>query len=197
MGCQFPSTRFYCRFLQGNEFTGSVTLLADHPLSDLNIEDNHFSGLIPESFMLYKNLWIGGNTFNNNGPKYPPRNFPFETCQTSRILLDGRRRKGWVSRSVLIIGGGTLIAACAALFLLIRIHRSHREILKSLGSSGGSTKSPPISLVREDGTHVSSFSSPPMITPSLLPSICSKMMKVSKRKSFSKNKISMGAKMYS
>lgn len=30
---------------------------------------------------------IGGNTFNNNGPKYPPRNFPFETCQTSRILL--------------------------------------------------------------------------------------------------------------
>lgn len=37
MGCQFPTTRFYCRFLQGNEFAGSVTLLADHPLSDLYV----------------------------------------------------------------------------------------------------------------------------------------------------------------
>ncbi|KAL2480559.1 Protein STRUBBELIG-RECEPTOR FAMILY 2 [Abeliophyllum distichum] len=210
-------------FLQRNEFTGSVILLADLPLSDLNIEDNHFSGLIPEKFQAIHNLWIGGNRFNKNGPNYPPWNFPFDTSPNEQNItsppstnlsaieshpsqkLGGHKKKGMGAAGiVLMVGGGTLIAACAALFLLIRIHRSRREILKSLGSSEGSTRSPPISIVRdyssmtaEDSPNVSSFSSPPMITPSRLPPIRSKMMKVSKRKSFSKNKMSMGAKMYS
>ncbi|CAI9761141.1 unnamed protein product [Fraxinus pennsylvanica] len=210
-------------FLQGNKFTGSVTFLADLPLSDLNIEDNHFSGLIPENFRAIQNLWIGGNRFNNNGPNYPPWNFPFDTSHDKQNITSppstnltaiesypshnvGRHKKKGLGAAgiVLIIGGGTLVAACAALFFLIRIHRSHREILKSLGSSRGSTRSPPVSIVRdhspmtaEYSTHVSSFSSPPMITPSHLPPVRSKMMKVSKRKSFSKNKMSMGAKIYS
>lgn len=51
------------------------------------------------------------------------------------------------------------------------------------------------SMTAEDSPNVSSFSSPPMITPSHLPPIRSKMMKVPKRKGFSKDK--MSAKVYS
>lgn len=70
-----------CRFMQGNGFTGSVAVLADLPLSELwvfyiqaqwsislpwlsysvfifrNIEDNQFSGVIPENFQNIPNLW--------------------------------------------------------------------------------------------------------------------------------------------
>ncbi|GJM90494.1 hypothetical protein PR202_ga06779 [Eleusine coracana subsp. coracana] len=37
-------------YLHHNEFTGSVILLADLPLSTLNIEKNRFSGYVPGSF---------------------------------------------------------------------------------------------------------------------------------------------------
>ncbi|CAA2938535.1 STRUBBELIG-RECEPTOR FAMILY 2 [Olea europaea subsp. europaea] len=207
-------------FLQGNEFTGSVIFLANLPLSDLNIEDNHFSGLIPEKFQYIHNLWIGGNQFNSNGPNYPPWNFPSDSLPNEQNIttppstnlsaierypshkVRGHKKKGQGAAGiVLIVGGGTLIASCAALFLLIRIQRSRREILESLGSREGSTRSSPISIVRdylstaEDSPNLSSFSSPPMINPFHLPPIRSKMMKVPKRKGFSKDK--MSAKVYS
>ncbi|XP_020539954.1 protein STRUBBELIG-RECEPTOR FAMILY 2 isoform X2 [Jatropha curcas] len=61
-------------FLQNNQFTGSVIYLADLPLTDLNIQSNHFSGVIPAHFQSIQNLWIDGNEFM--GGNYPPWNFP-------------------------------------------------------------------------------------------------------------------------
>ncbi|KAL4571637.1 hypothetical protein LXL04_018400 [Taraxacum kok-saghyz] len=64
-------------FLQHNEFTGSVIFLADLQLSDLNIQDNHFSGIIPKQFQTIRNLWLGGNMFDR-GDNSPPWDFPTE-----------------------------------------------------------------------------------------------------------------------
>ncbi|KAK1379584.1 hypothetical protein POM88_026328 [Heracleum sosnowskyi] len=44
------------RFLESNGFTGSVTFLSNLPLSDLDIQDNHSSGVIPEMFESIENL---------------------------------------------------------------------------------------------------------------------------------------------
>ncbi|KAF1859968.1 hypothetical protein Lal_00027815 [Lupinus albus] len=52
-------------FLQNNRFTGSVTYLAELPLIDLNIQDNLFSGILPQHFQTIPNLWsvIAINTY--------------------------------------------------------------------------------------------------------------------------------------
>ncbi|XP_052144936.1 protein STRUBBELIG-RECEPTOR FAMILY 8-like [Oryza glaberrima] len=50
-------------YLQHNEFTGSVILLADLPLSSLNIENNSFSGYVPGTFESIPELRIDGNQF--------------------------------------------------------------------------------------------------------------------------------------
>uniref|UniRef100_A0A0E0JWR8 Protein kinase domain-containing protein n=1 Tax=Oryza punctata TaxID=4537 RepID=A0A0E0JWR8_ORYPU len=50
-------------YLQHNEFTGSVILLADLPLSALNIENNSFSGYVPGTFESIPELRIDGNQF--------------------------------------------------------------------------------------------------------------------------------------
>ncbi|KAL4570361.1 hypothetical protein LXL04_026013 [Taraxacum kok-saghyz] len=51
-------------FLQHIEFTGSVIFLADLQLSDLNIQDNHFSGINHSKTIPLHNLWFGGNMFD-------------------------------------------------------------------------------------------------------------------------------------
>ncbi|KAL4192884.1 hypothetical protein AMTRI_Chr06g196520 [Amborella trichopoda] len=58
-------------YLQDNQLTGPVNLLSSVPLSDLNIEKNHFSGWIPEKFKTIPNLSISGNSFDT-GPAPPP-----------------------------------------------------------------------------------------------------------------------------
>ncbi|KAJ6362063.1 hypothetical protein OIU78_002460 [Salix suchowensis] len=64
-------------FLQNNQFTGSVVYLATLPLTDLNIQTNHFSGVIPTQFQLIPNLWIDGNQFHL-GDNYPAWNYPLD-----------------------------------------------------------------------------------------------------------------------
>ncbi|KAL9155242.1 hypothetical protein ABFS82_10G169100 [Erythranthe guttata] len=47
-------------FMQRNQLTGSVFFLSNLSLTDLNIEDNHFSDVIPENFQAIAALRIGG-----------------------------------------------------------------------------------------------------------------------------------------
>ncbi|XP_057547894.1 protein STRUBBELIG-RECEPTOR FAMILY 2 [Amaranthus tricolor] len=64
-------------YLQNNELTGSVVYLSDLGLTDLNIQDNHFSGIIPQHFQTIPNLWMGGNRFSIEGANVT-WNFPFD-----------------------------------------------------------------------------------------------------------------------
>ncbi|KAF8414136.1 hypothetical protein HHK36_002135 [Tetracentron sinense] len=58
-------------YMQNNQLTGSVNLLADLPLTDLNIANNRFSGWIPREFNSIPNFIYDGNSFDN-GPAPPP-----------------------------------------------------------------------------------------------------------------------------
>ncbi|TKY62553.1 STRUBBELIG-RECEPTOR FAMILY 2 [Spatholobus suberectus] len=77
--CSFGSLRNLARlFLHNNRFTGSVTYLAELPLTDLNIQDNLFSGILPQHFQSIPNLWIGENKFHV-ADNSAPWTFPLDT----------------------------------------------------------------------------------------------------------------------
>ncbi|XP_027344843.1 protein STRUBBELIG-RECEPTOR FAMILY 5-like [Abrus precatorius] len=57
--------------LQNNQFTGSVNVLANLPLEDLNVENNKFTGWFPEELKDIKRLHTGGNSWSS-GPAPPP-----------------------------------------------------------------------------------------------------------------------------
>lgn len=59
--------------LQDNKFTGPINLLANLPLDDLNVEDNDFSGWIPEELKGIRKLKTGGNSWSSGtAPPSPP-----------------------------------------------------------------------------------------------------------------------------
>ncbi|KAI3471548.1 hypothetical protein Pfo_028198 [Paulownia fortunei] len=194
-------------FLQSNQFTGSVIFLANLSLSDLNIEDNHFSGVIPEKFQKIHNLRIGGNKFDR-GTNYPPWSFPSDPMPTeqnitsppatnlsaieshpSQIIGVHSKKKPHAAGIVLMIGGVTLVAACAALAIVVHRQRSHGKNTQKHGEQ----------LYINNHTRQPSYISIqlfPMITPSRLPPVRTKTLKVSRRKSFSRSKMPIGAKVY-
>ncbi|KAK7258397.1 hypothetical protein RIF29_23971 [Crotalaria pallida] len=57
-------------YLQNNQFTGTIDVLANLPLKNLNVENNHFTGWIPEPLKNI-NLQTGGNAWSS-GPAPPP-----------------------------------------------------------------------------------------------------------------------------
>lgn len=59
-------------YLQNNQLTGSVNVLANLPLTDLNIENNRFSGWVPNAWRSNQNFkYSSGNIFIT-GPAPPP-----------------------------------------------------------------------------------------------------------------------------
>ncbi|KAF9587556.1 hypothetical protein IFM89_004014 [Coptis chinensis] len=57
-------------YLQNNQLTGSVNVLSDLPLTELNIANNHFSGWISPNISSIPNFRYEGNSFDN-GPAPP------------------------------------------------------------------------------------------------------------------------------
>ncbi|CAI9773545.1 unnamed protein product [Fraxinus pennsylvanica] len=57
-------------YLQSNQFTGTIDVLANLPLENLNVENNHFNGWIPQQLKGI-NLQMSGNSWSS-GPAPPP-----------------------------------------------------------------------------------------------------------------------------
>lgn len=118
----------------------------------------------------YKYLYrIGGNRFDK-GINYPSWNFPLEnipneqntsitsppSTESSAIESypsshkEGEKKKKEMGPGgiALMICGGTLVAFCAALVIVIHIHRSRALKLKRLENSEASRYSLPISTAR-------------------------------------------------
>ncbi|CAL5210455.1 unnamed protein product [Lathyrus oleraceus] len=57
--------------LQNNKLTGSINVLARLPLDDVNVENNKFTGWVPESLKDITSLRTGGNSWST-GPAPPP-----------------------------------------------------------------------------------------------------------------------------
>ncbi|MCD9644491.1 hypothetical protein HAX54_032715 [Datura stramonium] len=204
-----------------NEFTGSVIFLADLHLHDLNIEDNHFSGVIPESFQNINSLWIGGNRFRI-GVNYPPWKFPVDvmpneqnissppTTESSAIekypsheARDSRNKRPGSGGIVIMVVGAVITVIGAAVFIAVRTHRSRKQTLDSVRGSLSSLQSLPIraqqgSLAAQyDSPDSFSSDSPPLISSWKLPPAPTMTLKMSKRRSFSKKcKIPICAKLY-
>ncbi|XP_042513258.1 protein STRUBBELIG-RECEPTOR FAMILY 2 isoform X2 [Macadamia integrifolia] len=176
-------------FLQNNKFTGSVIFLANLPLSDLNIQNNHFSGVIPKQFQLIPNLWIAENMFQY-GANYPPWNFPWDNLSTDQnintppttqstatesypYVREGRHKHERLGPAGIacMVGGGTLLATCAALIIAVHINRSRSRKLESLKRDDSSLQTLPLSTTAvhcasnapEMNSQNSACGSPPMI----------------------------------
>ncbi|XP_075639552.1 protein STRUBBELIG-RECEPTOR FAMILY 2 [Castanea sativa] len=199
-------------FLHNNNFTGSVTYLAELPLTDLNIQDNSFSGIIPKHFQTIPNLWIGGNRFHV-GDNSPPWDFPLETVPIEQNIStppttqssavenypphkeSGHKKKKLGPGGIaFMVGGGTLVATCAALAIAISINRSRAQKHKMLENSNRSLCSLPVSTTArdystapEESPTILTLRTPPIRSPRRIPPINhTRIEKTSRRKSFSK-----------
>ncbi|XP_065856672.1 protein STRUBBELIG-RECEPTOR FAMILY 2 isoform X1 [Euphorbia lathyris] len=129
-------------FLQNNQFTGSVVYLSQLSLIDLNIQSNHFSGVIPIQFQSIPNLWIDGNNFHI-AVNYPPWNFPpnvsiaknFSGPPVTESSAIGKypntkaaaqkKKKLGPGGIACTVGAVTLAVTCAAIFIVMRVKRIH------------------------------------------------------------------------
>ncbi|KAI3902478.1 hypothetical protein MKW92_045342 [Papaver armeniacum] len=60
-------------YLQNNQFTGTLDVLANLPLENLNVENNQFIGWVPAQLKGIKSLKTGGNQwFSGPAPPAPP-----------------------------------------------------------------------------------------------------------------------------
>ncbi|XP_042048365.1 protein STRUBBELIG-RECEPTOR FAMILY 2-like isoform X2 [Salvia splendens] len=175
-------------FLQNNQFTGSVIFLANLTLTDLNIEDNHFSGVIPEQFQNITNLRFGGNQFVREA-NYPPWKFPIESMPKEKdsppppppplpaaaaavvsanlsayenhpfeINEAHKQKKMGAVGILLIVGGIILVAGSAALVIVHRKQSSMRRNRSSVGREDSMKSLPSDKL--QDYTSVSGTGSP-------------------------------------
>ncbi|KAK7267354.1 hypothetical protein RIF29_20024 [Crotalaria pallida] len=175
-------------FLQNNRFTGSVTYLAQLPLIDLNIQDNLFSGILPQHFQSIPNLWIGGNKFHALDDS-PPWNFPLDSVpvehNTSRPpTTQANAMENYASLKVrkhkkkhlgpggiaFMVGGGTLLATGLAVLIAIRLSKFQAQRMECIESNHSSLPSHPISAAKEVSLTVldESLQIPPFNSVSLL-----------------------------
>ncbi|XP_050226728.1 protein STRUBBELIG-RECEPTOR FAMILY 2 isoform X2 [Mercurialis annua] len=128
--------------LQGNRFTGSVIYLANLRLTDLNIQSNHFSGVIPTQFQSIPNLWMDGNKFHVE-PSYPPWNYPLDNVTITQTFVGNpstessalenypdlkarhKKKKLGPGGIACVVGVTTLAVACAAILFAVRIKRAN------------------------------------------------------------------------
>ncbi|KAF5747706.1 putative Receptor protein kinase CLAVATA1 precursor [Tripterygium wilfordii] len=205
-------------FLHNNQFTGSIIYLADLPLTHLNIQGNHFSGIIPSQFQSIPYLWIDGNRFHT-GANYPPWNFHWDnatmeqnftgpqTTQSSAIenypssQAGGRRKKRMGPGGIAcMVVGAVLLTTCAALIIAFRIKRYRALKLQSFESSNSTMHSLPISTARapEESPQILAVVSPFILGQKPIPpNRHNRIEKMSRRKSFSHNyKFPASAKIY-
>lgn len=145
-------------------------------MTDLNIQDNYFSGTIPEHFKTIPNLWIGGNRFDVSNS--PPWDFSVETTPLTRnnssfpltepIIIEkcpykkkggkGGERLGPAGIAI-VAGGGGFVIIFAALFIAI----CNTQICAKQRSMKHVNVSLPVSKA-EDG-----YSTAPVGSPHILP----------------------------
>ncbi|KAK9055463.1 hypothetical protein SSX86_026546 [Deinandra increscens subsp. villosa] len=208
-------------FLQHNEFTGSVIYLAGLQLTDLNIEDNHFSGIMPKQFQYIHNLWFGGNMFGKVDNS-PPWDFPLDdppdqqnftsppstessAVQSYPLSESGTHKKKKKGTIGILVGGGTLVVACLLLFFMILFYKRRRK-LRRQESNEDSQHSLPLNIstfcitvcssdAPDDSLEISVINSPKGLKH--FHPAHTKFVRVNRRRSFAKkSRMPIGAKLY-
>ncbi|KAM3315780.1 hypothetical protein ACQJBY_034111 [Aegilops geniculata] len=122
-------------YLQNNQLTGSINVLADLPLSDLNVANNRFTGWIPSQLKKINSLQTDGNSWTS-GPAPPPP--PFTAPPSNRRKSPAKKDNGSSSsdgKKSGINGGAVagivisllVVGAIIAFFVIKRKRKSKRE----------------------------------------------------------------------
>ncbi|KAF8391590.1 hypothetical protein HHK36_023896 [Tetracentron sinense] len=145
-------------YIQNNQLTGSVNLLTDLPLTNLNIAKNRFSGWMPRELNSIPNFKYDGNFFDN-GPAPPPlpytspppgrthsnRNHSGSGTRTPRgpdgqaSHPDNENNKNGLTAGPIvgIVLGSTLVVLCALLALVYCFRkRKHGKESNARASTG-------------------------------------------------------------
>ncbi|XP_022991145.1 protein STRUBBELIG-RECEPTOR FAMILY 5 isoform X1 [Cucurbita maxima] len=105
--------------LQENQFKGSINVLADLPLDDLNVANNQFTGWIPATLEDINNLETVGNSWST-GPAPPP---PPGTAAANKKSNKDKSSNKSSSISGLVIAGiamGVLVLIAILIALISR-----------------------------------------------------------------------------
>ncbi|KAL5219383.1 hypothetical protein ABZP36_020067 [Zizania latifolia] len=122
-------------YLQNNQFTGYINVLAYLPLDELNVANNRFTGWIPSQLKKINSLQTDGNTWST-GPAPPPPPYtapPSPNRQNGPGQSDGSSNSGGSSG----IGGGgiagiiisLLVVGAAVAFFVVR-RRKHKAAME-------------------------------------------------------------------
>ncbi|KAK4480780.1 hypothetical protein RD792_011631 [Penstemon davidsonii] len=127
-------------YLQNNQFTGTIDVLANLPLQNLNIENNHFTGYVPDQLRSI-NLQTNGNSFITGPAPPPPPGTPPATRPTRNHNSgsnggSSNNRGSGDGGSKSSIGGGAIagivisilvIGALLAFFILKRVRSKNKR----------------------------------------------------------------------
>ncbi|XP_061340899.1 protein STRUBBELIG-RECEPTOR FAMILY 7 isoform X2 [Gastrolobium bilobum] len=117
-------------YLQNNQFTGTIDVLANLPLGSLNVENNHFTGWIPEQLKNI-NLQKDGNAWSSGpAPPPPPGTPPISKSPTHKSgghstssdggTSDGGKKSGIGGGGVAGIVISILVVAAIVAFFLVK-----------------------------------------------------------------------------
>ncbi|XP_028796256.1 protein STRUBBELIG-RECEPTOR FAMILY 7-like [Neltuma alba] len=132
-------------YLQNNQFAGTIDVLANLPLDSLNVQNNRFTGWIPEQLKSI-DLQTSGNTWNSGPAPPPPPGTPPARRRNRHHNSDGSNSSsdgtsGGEKKSG--IGGGgiagivisiLLVGAVVAFFLVKRRSRKSSPDIEKLNS---------------------------------------------------------------
>lgn len=142
-------------YLQNNQFTGTLDVLATLPLDNLNVENNRFTGWIPQQLRGI-NLHTNGNQFNTGPAPPPPPGTPPATRPNPNRRSGGGSSNGDGSQSgggrKSGIGGGAIagiiisvlvVGAIAAFFIVKRRSRKSSPDIEKLDNQPLAPLAPP------------------------------------------------------
>ncbi|RAL42654.1 hypothetical protein DM860_009161 [Cuscuta australis] len=127
-------------YLENNQFIGTIDVLANLPLDNLNVENNQFTGWIPPQLTGIKGLKTGNNLWNS-GPAPPPppgappvikpNHRPGGSSSQPSGGRDGGGKSGIGGGAVAGIVISILLVGAVAAFFIIKKRRSRRRALST------------------------------------------------------------------
>ncbi|XP_011072790.1 protein STRUBBELIG-RECEPTOR FAMILY 5 [Sesamum indicum] len=106
--------------LQDNKFTGSINVLANLPVDELNVENNKFTGWIPNELKDIKKIKTGGNSWSS-GPAPPPP--PGVTSHVRHSKAEEAKKSGLSVAAIV----GIVLGVLVVLGLLIALFSKRRS----------------------------------------------------------------------
>ncbi|CAI8615822.1 unnamed protein product [Vicia faba] len=150
-------------YLQNNQFTGTIDILANLTLNSLNVENNNFTGWIPERLKNIDDLQTGGNAWSSGPAPPPPPGTPpipksnphhksgggTTTGQDAGSSTKDEGRKSGIGGGVIagIVISIIVVGALVAFFLVKRKSKKSSSDLEKLGKQ--STAPPPSNEAHE------------------------------------------------